>query len=650
MVSIKLNTDKMKYENDNPYWEEQVASNTNASNKAATSTYPSNVYDPWKVDKFSAEKEKIARDVANVEYQNRLRQSMVRPEELTKSYDTYKGAQTKTAADYAGLMEKNITQNLADMKAVQDRADAAQLAYQNRIAPQYGAISDAQASVSRSVSDAQSRYAAEQSAATDYFNQNIAGRFTAAMDKAAAEYAATRAQVQAKMDATDVYYQNQIKPQYARLMEGGLSLRDASDPSNYVSTGVQSAYQKLVDKSALEAQQLAQRTKASGQADYGVLAALGNQARGLQAQPMTGAQQQLAQAATTNQASLAFQNAMNRVADIENQQRLYAQQTRETGLQAGMEQAWKNYQNYQASTGLAQQADIANYQAMLAGTKQLGDLTSQAAATQFTGSEGLGRARSTLSGDIANLIRGGMEAATSGASQINALANTYGQMAGQEMANAQWATGLQQALAEDSFMKRNIVPEFKYNTASGFNTGDYNVDLGAADLRARNASTLAGLEFAQKMNEANITTQNREAEAALQRNKWAIEQGIAAQEAAAQAQSDASWWSSLGQLGGAALGGIGGFILGGPAGGLMGASLGGSLGGDLSNIASGGSPYYTGQNNLGTGINSAANIYNNMVKNQRPTYGGVGVSPMMNNYTLGIDPSLYRVPNVYGGT
>lgn len=615
------------------------------------------------------------------DYTNKTQAAQVKPQDMTKQWEDYKAAQTKTTSDYTKKMEEYLPQNMEVYKKALEKSQAAEEAYSNRVAGQYGVMESAQSSLAKAMEAAQQAANAERQAATDFFNNEVKGRFTSAMEKASQEYAATKADVKARMAATDGYYQNTIKPAYAKLMEGGLSLRDASDPSNYVSQGVQNAYEKLVQKSQSEADMLAAQTKKGGQADYGVLAALGAQARGNVQQPMMGYQTQLAEQASQNQASQAYQTAMRRVASIEDQQRAYAQQARQTGLESGMNQSWRNYDAYGRSTQAAQGADIANYNAMLAGDTTLGNLISQDASTQFSGTQGLSNARQGLTAGNLNAISTGMNAASSGASGIGNLAGQISGLAGSEFNNAQQIAALQRATADDTLSKQMILPGLAYQQASGFNQGDYGVKQGATYLGSQNAQTLANLGFAGQMENFQMNRSDTQRAQDMELAKKAMEANMQWQKEQAEAQKSSSMWGSiLGALGTVG-GGVGGYILtgGNPLGAMGGASIGGGLMGSLGGgLAGNGS--YTGNNlvnpyamqafsqaygkvappqsNTNAVIGMTQPQLNPYWQQQTPAAQPIGVSPTMRlnalsneglnlaqqQYNLGIDPSLMYSP------
>jgi hypothetical protein len=503
---------------------------------------------------YVTKQEQQTQSNAWTDYQKSIEKAQVKPEDVTKNWEGYKGAQTKTGADYTKAMEPHIGKNVARME------------------DQYKGITAAQAGLAEAMANAQRGYDAERSAATNFFNTETKTRYDAAMAKAAAEYEAVKKQVQGKMDETNAYYQNSIKPQYAKLMEGGLSLRDASDPSNYVSKNVQNAYEGLVQKSAQDSQKLVDQTRRSGQADYGVLAALGAQARGQVSAPMTGAQGQLAEQASLNQASQAFQNAMGRVGSIEDQQRLYAQQARQTGLESGMQQSWRNYDAYGNATQAAQNADVTNYNAMLQGTQQLGNLASQSAASQFQGIGGLANARSQLTGDISGLLGGAMNAASSGAAGIGNLANT----------------GM--GISDYMFKQQSLIPEFQYQQGSGFNTGDYNIATANTGLRSQNASDLAKIAFGRDTESAAMSRADRQRQEDIELYKDAQAAQAAAAQRAAEAQARGSMLSGIlgtvGTVGGGIVGGI--YSGGNPAAVMAGSAIGGGVMGGIGNAIGGG--------------------------------------------------------------
>jgi hypothetical protein len=568
-------------------------------------------------------------------YEKETAAAQTKPKVLEDQWAGYKDAQTKTGADYTKTMEPYIGANVSRME------------------DQYGRITNAQGSLAGAMEAAQRAFEAERADATNFFNTETKTKYDAAMAKAAADYEAVKQQVQQKMDASDAYYNNSIKPQYAKLMEGGLSLRDASDPSNYVSQGVQNAYEGLIQKSQKEADTLAQQTKRGGQADYGVLAALGNQARGSVQAPMTGAQGQLAQQASLNQASQAYQNAMQRVSAIEDQQRLYAQQARETGLGAGMDQSWKNYDAYGRSTVAAQNADLANYNAQLQGTSQLGNLSSMAANTQFQGIGGLANARSALSGNIQNAITGGMNVASAGASGIGNLANT----------------GM--GISDYMFQQQGLLPGFAYQQASGFNEGDYGTGVQSEAIRSKNEQDLANIRLGAGQDTLSMERFDRMRQEDLQAMREAQDR----QAAAAAAQQDAlnrgnmlgSIFSTVGTVAGGVLGAYGG-----PAGAMAGATIGGGLGNAAANVASGGrggqtqqiNPYAFSQlQKQPAQTQIAPTSYQQQTPTLNPywqqsTPQSIGISPTMQGvslsdqgaslaqqqYGLKIDPSLYYSP------
>lgn len=606
------------------------------------------------------------------DYIAKTKAAQVDPNTIKNQWEGYKGAQTSTTSDYTKAMEKNLPANLEAYQKAMQKGEDAEKAYSQRVANQYGMMEQAQSGLASAMAAAQAAAEQERAANTAFFESDVKGRFTGAMEKAAQEYAAVKAQVQQKMDATDAYYNNTIKPQYAKLMEGGLSLRDASDPSNYVTRGVQDAYEKVIDKSRQEGEALAAQTKKSGQADYGVLAALGNQARGSVQTPMTGAQNQLAQQASMNQASQAYQTAMQRVQAIEDQQRAYAQQLRPQGLQAGMDQSWKNYDAYGRSTVAAQNADIANYNAMLAGTGQLGSLTQMNANTQLSGVSQLAAARQGVTSGNLNAIGTGMNAAAQGASGIGSLAGQISSLAGSEFDNAQQIAALQRATADDAYTKNMVIPGINYGMQSGFNQGDFQIAQGTTALGSQNAQTLANLGFAGQMENFQMGRSDKQQaeERALQEK--AFQANIDYQKAQAEAQKSSGMWGALGSTIGTIGGGIVGGIYGGPAGAMAGASVGGSVLGGLGQAVGGGgnsfqapgiNPYAMSAFNHGKVVSpTAQNLYQapqlNSYWQQPAPAATVGVSPTMQNsalsgpglaqaqqqYNLGIDPSLMYSP------
>ena len=575
------------------------------------------------------------------DYIAKTKAAQVQPAEITKQWEGYKGAQTKTTGDYTKTMEQYLPANMKAYERALQKSEQAEKDYSGRVASQYGRMEEAQSGLASAMKAAQAAAEQERAANTAFFESDVKGRFTSAMSKAAAEYAAIKAQVQSKMDATDGYYNNTIKPQYAKLMEGGLSLRDASDPSNAVSQGVQGAYEKLVEKSKADADTLSAQTKRAGQADYGILAALGNQARGSVAAPMTGAQNQLAQQASMNQASQAHQTAMQRVAAIEDQQRLYAQQARQTGLQAGMDQSWKNYDAYGRSTQAAQAADVTNLNAMLAGTAQLGNLTGQDAATQFQGTSQLSAARQGMMQGNLSAIGTGMNAASQGASGIGSLAGQIGDLAGSEYANAQQIAALQRATADDAFNKQMVIPGINYGMQTGFNQGDFQIAQGTTALGSQNAQTLANLGFAGQMENFQMGRSDRQRAEDIDLAKQAMQSNMDYQKAQAEAQKSSGMWGALATLGGGLLGGVGGFMAGGPGGAVAGAGLGSSIAGSAAAGLSGGGYQAPGINPY------AMQAFNNYGK-VAPTTGQSTITPQLNSYwqqaapqaTVGVSPTM----------
>jgi hypothetical protein len=519
------------------------------------------------------EKEQRDRARASEQYRTSIEKAQIQPGQLQANYDTYRTTQEKTNKDYANTMEKLLAENTAKNKELEAK-------YSERVDPMYDLIKNQQTNVQAAMDTARQKYEAEEADARNFFNTDIKGRFTSAMDKANADYAATKALVEQKMNATDAYYQNQLKPQYARLMEGGLSLREASDPSNYITQNVQSAYDKLIQKSKEESDLLTRNIKQQGQADYGVLNALGQQARSLTgSSPITGAQIQLQQAQQQNQASEAYQQAMKRLADIQSQQQQYAQKTRETGLTTGMNQAWTNYDKYGQAVQNAQAADINNLNAMLSGTAQLGNLTGQAAQTQFAGTQGLGSARSNLSNNINNLIGGAFQAQQSGSATLGNLGQQYTNLAGNQY-------NIQSALADKIMQNASIVPQFGYETTSGFNQGQYGVGQQMTDLGSKNLTSLANIDFAKQMENVTAGQNERIRQENIAMQQQAIDKQIAAAEAQAQAQKEGNFWGSvLGTIGTVGGGIAGGVLSGGnPMGVMAGAGLGGGVGRGMSGM------------------------------------------------------------------
>jgi hypothetical protein len=617
------------------------------------------------------EQEKDQLNKNYTDYMSKINRTQVTPQQIEGMYNTYKGAQTGTNKTFEDTMGKNLEANNAAWAKAMEKSAEAEKAYSSRVGAQYGLMERSQADLANAASQAQNQAQAERQAGTDFFNNEVKGRFTSAMDKAAQEYAMIKGDVRKKMDATDAYYQNTIKPQYGKLMEGGLSLRDASDPSNYVSKGVQNAYEGLINKSAEDAQRLTQQTKKGGQADYGVLAALGNQARGSTSNlPTTGAQQQVMQQANLNQASQAYQTAMQRVAGIEDQQRLYAQQARQTGLESGMDQSWKNYDAFGRSTQAAQAADVTNFNAMMAGNSTLGNLTSQDAATQFQGTQGLSGARQGLTSANLNAISTGMNAASQGASGIGNLASQISGLAGSEFDNSQQIANLQRAMADNTLKNDMMVPEFKYNTASGFNQSDYATQAQALQQGYGNTRELADLRFTKDNQSLMMGRSDRQANEQAALVKEINDNNLAAQKAVAEAESNSGMWSSIlgtaGTIGGGVLGGI----YGGPMGAAAGASMGGSVLGGIGGAIGGGGRGFTGQQSYINPYAMASAMGANQGKVTSPSsvpslnsFWGqsspqIGVSPTMqssalspaalaqsqNQFGLGVDPSLMYSP------
>jgi hypothetical protein len=595
-------------------------------------------------------------------YANQVKNAQVDPAKTTAAYEQYKGAQSGTAAEYQAAMEKYLGENKASNDAAMAKSTAAEKAYSDRVAKQYGILDSAQNSLTQAMNDAKAASEAERAGATQFFESEVKGRFTSAMDKARQEYDAAKNKVNEQMASTDAYYQNNLKPEYAKMMEGGLSLRDASDPSNDVAKGVQNAYEGVITKNQQAADAMAAQIKKTSQADYGVLAALGNQARGSTAQPMTGAQQQLGQQASMNQASQAYQTAMQRVAAIEEQQRQSAASTRTSAVQAGMDQSWKNADAYRVNTAAAQDANLSNYNAQLAGTSQLGNLANLAAQTDYAGTSQLANARQNLQQGNMAAIQQGMSAAATGANGLGALSGQVGSLAGSEYGNAQQVAALQRAQAEDNLAKSMMVPGFQYQTQGGFNAGDYQNQLGNIDTTSRNATTMANIGQTNSSALLSMERADRQRADDIARQEKAIQAGIAAQQAQAQAQSDGSMWGTVGGLAGGVLGGVGGFFAGGPMGAMAGSSLGYGVGSQLGGVAGSGGSY--NPNTAGQGIAAAANMYRTAQPAQPAQAGavnsgvnpntispyltgnfaqnnyGIGVAPVMNYGLNGVDPSL----------
>lgn len=127
-------------------------------------------------------------------------------------------------------------------------------------------------------------------------------------------------------------YTNTIQPQLKNAMETArsnasqaMTLSQAGDPNNQIHQAVRGLYD-----------QQAQGVRQQGLADYGVLAALGNQATAGQmgtGAPMTGAQTQLLQSANLGQASLAYNRAQQQMARL-----------KEQGIEKGFQESDRQYQ------------------------------------------------------------------------------------------------------------------------------------------------------------------------------------------------------------------------------------------------------------------------------------------------------------------
>jgi hypothetical protein len=351
---------------------------------------------------------------------------------------------------------------------------------------------------------------------------------------------------------------------------------------------------------------------------------------------MTGAQQQLSQQASQSQASQAYQQAMQRLAGIEEQQRLYAQSARQQGLESGMDQSWKNLDQYRTNTGAAQTAENANYGAMLQGDQLLGQLTQMDAGTQFAGAGGLANARSQLSGDIRAGIGGAFDAASAGNTGIVNMAGQITNLAGTQY-------GLNSAFQDDLLNKTMAVPTFNYQTQSGFNQGDYGVGTSALQQAASNATNNAIIRQAGDYEALMMGRGDRQRAEDIAMQKEAIDKQIAAVQAQQEADNNAGMWGTIGSLLGTAGGGVAGFLAGGgnPLTAMMGASMGGSLlGNTASGLAGGGTRNAVQQPNY----MQYAPLLSQM-NNKAPTNNMVGIAPTMNGqYGLGIDPSLYNAP------
>ena len=600
-------------------YSQKSSSNYQSSTPAAK---PRDTSNDWK----AASQAEIDQAKQNAtEYYTRIQGAQVKPEELTNQWEKYKTAQTAATTDYTKNMEKYIAPNIEQQKFLSQQ-------YTSRMDPQFGMISAAQANLAKAAEGAQAAYGAEATSVKDFFNNYTKNAYEAAMAKANQQYDETRADVKNRMNSTDTYYENSIKPQYAKLMEGGLSLREASDPTNSVTQGVQGAYEKLIQKSQEDADKLSNQVKSRGQADYGILAALGNQARGGTAQgPMTGAQMQLSQAQGANQASAAYQQAMQRVGSIEDQQRLYAQGARTSGLESGMDQSWKNYNAYGQATKDAQGANLNNYNAMLSGDASLANITNMQAASSYAGIGGIANARSQVSGDVQSAIGGGMNAASQGASGIGNLASQFGNLAGQYIST-------KSGLADDIYSKQMMVPGFNYNYQSGLNQGDYQTGIQAAQQRYANESGLAGIQMAGNAEQLQMGRSDRMRAEDIALQQKAIEQQVSAARAAQEAANSSSMWGSvLGTVGTVAGGVIGAY--GGPVGSMAGAAIGGGLGraagGAIGGGGAGGQSFVSPQQGQYIG---------NYVQNGSSAQAGVYPAAQQGQYGLGINQGLYRAP------
>ena len=558
---------------------------------------------------YAAEERKRQKQISD-DYAKSVAAAQIQPGQITGAWQNYTTAQQKTAGDYTSLMDKYLKENM-------EKGKENYLQYTGTMNQQIGALSQQQAALSGAAQQAGKRYEEESASLMDFFNNRVVK-----------DYDETKADVKARMNATDAYYQNSIKPQYAKMMEGGLSLREASDPNNYVSQGVQGAYDKLIQKSQEDADKLSGLVKSRGQADYGVLAALGNQARGNTASlgAQTAAQTQLAQQANMNQASQAYQQAMQRVAAIEDQQRLYAQGARQTGLESGMDQSWKNLDQYRTNTGAALGADQANYQAMLAGDQLLANIATQMAS-----------ARGNYSGQLQNMIAGSMNAQAQAASGVGSLGGQIGN----------FANDLQSAsigYESDLLSKRMTIPDFNYQMQSGFNQGNYATGLQARMQGAQNAMTNANIAMAGGNENLMMQRSDRMRQEDIALQKEAIDKQVAAAQAAQEAENSGSMWSSVLGTVGTIGGGIVGGIYGGPGGAMAGSALGGAVLGGVGNAIGGGggsryqAPHTSalaayGQRPAASGAGQVPQLGSYWQGQYSGT--GVGVAPTMQQYTLG---------------